>query len=139
MIHIQTIPMLPMTRNERDRAHWGSRRRELNDWVLLVSTCPEATRQKPGDPKRLVEIVFHKKRPPLSDDDNRVSRCKVPLDAIVRRGWLVDDSPEFCKLEAREEIGQHTQTVIAISEMTEGVTKEHDTGETFGTAAAGKG
>jgi hypothetical protein len=114
---IFTIPLLPMSRNERDRKHYMVRARELSDWTLMVPLAAEINMQQETDPPRLVEIVFSKTRGPESDIDNLFGRCKVPLDALVRRGWLRDDSPKWCRLEVREETrAPARQTTIAISE-----------------------
>lgn len=116
-ILIKTIPLLPASRNRRDRMHWAQRKRELDDWQMMIPNCPEAQRQKLGGPPRNVEIVFRKSRGVRSDSDNLYGRCKVPLDALVRRGWLYDDAPAYCQLSVREEIGDGSAaTHIAVSE-----------------------
>lgn len=113
---IITIPFVPMSRNARDRAHWAERARELDDWKLLIPNCEAAHKQRKGDPRRLVEIVFRKARGPLSDPDNLHARCKVPLDALVHRGWILDDSPKHIVLQVREEVtGKRGSTHIAVS------------------------
>lgn len=115
---VKTIPFVPMSRNARDRAHWAERKRELDDWTLLIPNCQKDHRQRKGDKRRLVEIVFRKSRGPLSDPDNLVARAKVPLDALVKRGWILDDSPEHIELRVREEVtGKKGQTVIAVSQV----------------------
>ncbi|MGB1582913.1 MAG: hypothetical protein ACPHCI_03910 [Solirubrobacterales bacterium] len=118
---IKTIDLLPASRNRRDRMHWAERRRELEDWKLMIPNCPAAVRQKKGDPTRTVEIVFRKSRGPLSDADNRYARCKVPLDALVARGWICDDSPKHIDLLVREEVtGERAATLIAVSQAEAG-------------------
>lgn len=115
---IFTIPLMPMSRNARDRAHWSDRAQELNDWTLMIPMCAEKFRQGKTDPKRRVEIVFRKSRGPLQDRDNLYARVKTPLDAVVKRGWLYDDSPQYVDLIVREEIsGKRGQTIIAVSEV----------------------
>lgn len=114
---IFTIPFVPMSRNARDRAHWAERKKELDDWTLLIPNCQEDLRQKKGDERRMVEIVFRKSRGPLSDPDNLHARCKVPLDALVKRGWILDDSPKHIVLKVREEVtGKKGSTHIAVSD-----------------------
>lgn len=114
---LKTIPVVPMTRNQRDRAHWAKRRKELEDWTYMIPIAAPDNMQRKEDGPRLVEIVFCKTRGPLSDTDNLYARCKVILDAMQRRGWLYDDSPRYCTLEVRED-NRHTeaQTIIAVSE-----------------------
>lgn len=118
---IQTLPVLPMTANERERSHWGALKREKDDWTLMIRNCPQATRQLPGGDMRLVEVVFQKTRGPLSDKDNLHFRCKSILDALTRRGWILDDSPLHIELKVSEIIvgGKVGKTVIAVSEIAE--------------------
>lgn len=113
---IKTIPLVPATRNQRDRMHWAARKRELDDWTLMIPMCVESNRQRNGE-RRLVEVVFSKMRGPESDPDNLTARCKVPLDALTRRGWIRDDSPKWIDLSVREEVrADSRQTLIAVSE-----------------------
>lgn len=117
---IFTVPLVPMTRNQRDRAHWARRSKELGDWTLMLPMATFENHQGEDDPQRLIEIVFSKTRGPESDIDNLYGRCKVILDALQRRGWLYDDAPRYCALKPREETrAPQTQTTIAISEVVE--------------------
>lgn len=114
---IWTFPILPFTANERERKHWRALAREKDEWTLLIPLAAEVNKQQEGDPPRLVEVVFSKTRGPESDPDGLPFRAKSILDALVRRGWLRDDSPKWCKLEVREETrAPARQTTIAISE-----------------------
>lgn len=113
---IKTIPLLPLSNNERERSHYMKLDREKNDWTLMIPMCPVEYEQGPYGKQRLVEIVFRKAKGPMSDDDNCAARCKVILDALRRRQWLHDDSPTYCKLIARDERGK-TATIIAVSEV----------------------
>jgi hypothetical protein len=113
---IRTIPIVPMTNNQRERAHWAKLAKEKDDWTLLIPLCAEANRQQEGE-RRMVEIVFCKTRGPESDSDNLHARCKSILDALVRRGWMIDDSPKYIDLRVSETTrAASTQTVIAVSE-----------------------
>lgn len=115
---IWTFPILPFTANERERKHWRALAREKDEWTLLIPMASEVNQQQETGPQRLVEVVFSKTRGPESDPDGRPYRCKSILDALVRRGWLWDDAPAFCKLEVREETrAPQRQTTIAISEV----------------------
>lgn len=111
------IPFVPMSRNARDRAHWSARKKELDDWTLLIPQASKANKHTEDDKRRLVEIVFCKMRGPMSDPDNLYARAKVPLDALTRRGWIRDDGPQHIELRVREEVtGKKGQTIIAVSE-----------------------
>lgn len=109
------VPVLPATRNQRDRMNRWARSSERDDWRLLIPQCPLHERQA-ADPRRHVTITFTKTRGPLSDPDNLVARGKVVLDALVFRHWLIDDSPRYITLEVVEGIGVELGTAIEISE-----------------------
>jgi hypothetical protein len=113
---IKTLPILPMTANERERAHWRKLADEKNDWTLMIPMCERSNQWKAGDPPRIVQIVFCKTRGPESDKDNLHFRCKSILDALVRRKWLEDDNPNFCDLRVAE-LTRHNkaQTIICVS------------------------
>lgn len=109
------VPVLPATRNQRDRMHWRDRGRERDDWRLLTPPCPLPGFQAP-DRLRQVTVTFTKTRGPLSDTDNLYARCKVVLDALVFRNWLIDDAPRYVELAVSEEIGSPARTLIEITE-----------------------
>lgn len=85
---------LPASMNERERAHWATRSRELNDitrelgYLALEQGVPQATT------RRFVRVTIHKSlRSRVTDDPaNRDSRAKAVLDALVKLGYLRDDS-----------------------------------------------
>lgn len=113
---IRTVPILPMTANERERSNRWALAKEKNDWTLLIPLCAEANRQQEGE-RRMVEIVFCKRKGPESDPDNLHFRCKSILDALTRRMWITDDSPLYIDLRVSETTrAASTQTVIAVSE-----------------------
>lgn len=116
---IRTVPIVPMTNNQRERAHWSTLKKEKDDWTLLIPLCAEANRQQEGE-RRMVEIVFCKTKGPESDPDNLHARCKSILDALVRRGWMIDDSPKYIDLRVSETTrARRTATVIAVSDTSE--------------------
>ena len=58
-----------------------------------------------------MEILCHRKA--LQDPDNAVASCKYLVDALVARGWLVDDSEEWMDLKVEEKIDRkNTRTEI---------------------------
>jgi hypothetical protein len=88
---------LPASMNERERTHWASKRRELQEitnelgYLALAAKIPVATG------KRFVRITLHKSlRSRVTDDPaNRDSRAKSVLDALVKLGYLQDDSDRY--------------------------------------------
>lgn len=113
---IRTVPILPPSQNQLLRMHWAQRSRISGEWFLLIPNNPEANR---STQKMRVEFVFQKTRGPKSDPDNLVARVKIPLDALVRRGWITDDDPTHLDLHVSEVItgGKTPYTVIAVSEF----------------------
>jgi len=100
---------LPLSRNARDRAHWAKRKKEKQVILDMIGTAPAAARQVEG--RRQVTIVFAKNAGPLSDSDNCTARLKDILDALVLAGWLADDAPRWCAVEASEERGPKGTTI----------------------------
>lgn len=96
---------LPMNTNKRDRAHWGTRTKELGrvvgelGWQQLQQRIPAAT----GPRRVLVTIVKSKRSHRADDRDNLHARAKSILDALVFLRMLVDDNPEQCHLEIVEQ------------------------------------
>lgn len=117
---IKSLPIVPMTANQRERSHWRALAREKDDFTSLIPMCPVADRQAQDGPKRRVEIVIRKTRGPIGDSDGRNYRAKSINDALQRRGWIYDDSDDYIVLEVREENRAETAgTYIAVSEISE--------------------
>lgn len=70
----------------------------------------------PLRPVRIRITVFRWNR---QDPDNAVASVKPLVDALVARGWAVDDSARWLELEVREEIerGRRRRTVIEWEEV----------------------
>jgi hypothetical protein len=79
--------------NERERAHWATKRRELQEITNELGWLANAERIPAATGKRWVRITLHKSmRSRVTDDPaNRDSRAKSCLDALVKLGLLVDD------------------------------------------------
>lgn len=122
-ILLKNYPLLPMTPNQRERAHWAKLKREKDDFTLMTPMCPIEGQQEKGGPRRLVEVVFRKPRSKRSvDPDALAFRCKSICDALQRRGWIADDDDLHIELVVREEpFDGHAKshTIVAVSEMAE--------------------
>ena len=93
------LPAVPVTQNEYLRLHWAKRARVNKDWQHLVSLFfPK--RESVVMTKAKMQIEQH--RHGLQDPDNRVAACKPLIDAIVRAGFLKDDSPNWLELDVIE-------------------------------------
>jgi hypothetical protein len=94
-----TIPRVPLSANRLLRAHWGKRRRDRDSWREHVrSSCGVPPREPPA--QACLEVVVHRLR--LQDPDNASASVKHLLDALVRAGWLRDDSREHLDLKVSE-------------------------------------
>lgn len=77
----------------------GWRARKYGKDRYLKSCEPELFIKKlkcRGIPWTSVQWTAHFGVGRLNDFDNLVARCKWPLDALVRYGFLLDDSPGLC-------------------------------------------
>lgn len=98
--------------------HWSALQREKKKWTEYIGWL--AARDKipkaiAGE-RRRVDITFY--RPgPVSDKDNAHAACKIPLDALVRRQLLVDDSPAYCDLHVETVSAGKSRTVITLSRI----------------------
>jgi len=105
-----TIRKLPKTQNQRLHMHYMARDRETKDWRLMVRAVCGLPHMGEVQGKCRVAITLHRKR--LQDPDNATGSVKPVVDALVRNGWLVDDSPEYLELVVREEKSKDQRTVI---------------------------
>lgn len=78
--------------NELLRWHWTKRRTRAAHIARALSLGSARQGGPTGPGKRRVTITRHSSR--LLDVDNLVGGCKPVIDAMVKLGWLVDDSPE---------------------------------------------
>ena len=99
-----------------ERAHWAVRRRASQPPVPGVVVHEDASaRVLAPHPRRRVEITRIGKK--MMDEDGLASAMKPVLDRLKTKrikmgsqtltepGWIFDDSPRYCKLVARQEIG----------------------------------
>lgn len=92
-----TLPMLPMSMNNRERvSHW-TRKRELDQLKTAIHYLAREQRIPEALDQRWVQIIIHKTlRSRVTDDPaNRDSRAKSILDAMVHNRLLVDDSDKW--------------------------------------------
>lgn len=104
--HHWTIPIIPKTHNSLNGRHWRSKHAERNRWGLAVKALPPGPWLRAGRISRRVRLRIVVYRWNLQDPDNAVASCKYLVDALVARGWAVDDSKKWMKLEVEEEIAR---------------------------------
>ena len=90
------------------RMHWAEKGRKQ---AAYVNGCD---RRYPVDPaltlpkaEAVITLYVHQ----TMDRDNAFARCKWTLDWLVRRGYVVDDSPDCLRLEVRQEVDRKNQRI----------------------------
>ena len=102
-----TFQRVPLTLNQLLRTHWRARSRDLEDWKWqILSVAGNRHRLAKKSRVRLKILVF---RGRLQDPDNRYGSVKHLVDALVRLGWLVDDSDFWLQLEVVEIVDRKAQ------------------------------
>lgn len=117
-----SIPILPVNINRRERAHWTGRHTESKRVEQYVWAMSKAARiPKAGGDRRAVHMEFVKPLTNRRPDDapNLQSRSKPVLDALVRLGYLVDDSPAWLEWHTPTETrsADGPRTVVTITEV----------------------
>lgn len=70
-------------------------------WAQMITVRNEAGLPQATAPRTLRITVYVCGT--LYDEGNLHANAKVHEDAAVAAGWLVDDAPEWCHLEVRQE------------------------------------
>lgn len=116
-----TLPMLPMSMNQRERVSYWTRKRELDQTASAIQYLALEAKITPATGRREVTVTIHKSLRSRRADDpaNRDSRAKAPLDALVRCGLLIDDSDEWLSWlgVVEGEKRKQVETVITIREL----------------------
>lgn len=88
-----TLPLLPMSMNERERCSFWKRKKELDAITEQVAWRARKQRIPQAATRRGVRVTIHKSLRSRRTDDpaNRDSRAKSVLDALVNVGVLRDD------------------------------------------------
>lgn len=120
---IELPDFLPLSMNKRERTHWATRKRELENLTADIGWIAKKQKIPKADARRYVHIVIHKSsRSRVTDDPgNRDSRSKACLDALVANGLLVDDSDRWLSWGGVIEGEKRAQksTIITISDTVE--------------------
>jgi hypothetical protein len=100
-----TLPLPPSMANAR--VHWRVKNRQR---VAYFEHCDVLHRIDkgigfpPSLPERSARLGFTLYCANRHDDDNALSRCKFATDWLVKRGYLVDDAPKFCRMSIPEQV-----------------------------------
>ena len=95
------IPRVPKSANKMLRSHWGARRRDEESWREHVRRACGRRKRRFRKKVRLSIIVHRQRR---QDPDNAHASVKNLLDALVKEGWLADDSSEFLSFTVTEHV-----------------------------------
>lgn len=124
-VYSYTLPMLPDSMNVRERKHWRTRSRELEQITTATKYLAFEAGIPPARTKRRVVVTIHKStRSRVTDDpSNRDSRAKSVLDAMVHCGLLIDDSDKWLEWGGVKEGARMPQvcTVVTIQDVPEAV------------------
>lgn len=94
MINQIKLPIKVESRNVLDRQHWAVKRRQKQNYQLLIrnqmrlNNVPKTTPQK-------YQLIITSYRKRLLDHDNLVGGCKHLIDALFNELFIWDDSPKF--------------------------------------------
>ncbi len=84
-----TLPLPPNLANAR--LHWRAKVRKKDAYYMR---CLVAAPKRPRLPYRRARIMVTLYTHQKMDADNLMARLKWPLDFLVKRGFIVDDSPD---------------------------------------------
>lgn len=108
---------LPERVNVLLRCHWSQRKKLMvtaSQQVGLARLLAGVPRADDTRARRRVSVVYQQPRGPAADPD---ARWKHLLDALVRAGLLVDDSPKWCELGSVETVRGPRQTVVTLEDV----------------------
>jgi len=109
------FPIIPRNHNELNGHHWGRKHRERLRWGLAMKSIPLGPwheDSKPIDRYRVTVRILVDRPKKIQDPTNARASVKYLEDALVKRGWAVDDTREWIHLGVREKIGRPRRTRI---------------------------
>ncbi len=97
-----TVPGLtPAKCSPNARCHPMERHRAGKAYEMVVGLI--ANTHAPSAPFQRARITITQRAVRLADSDNFAARCKPAIDAVVRAGIVVDDSPDHVELVLKAE------------------------------------
>ena len=113
-----TLPLPPNRANAR--WHWRTEKQKKDDYYFLCE-CQTVWRHRPDFPLKRARIAVTLYTWSAMDLDNLMARLKWPVDWLVRRGYIADDSPDVLEWELpRQEIDRRRPRIeIELVEITE--------------------
>lgn len=111
-----TLPIVPKSHNSLNWSHWRNKHRERNRWELAVKALPKGPWfvvegkplfTYPQSKKVLIRLVVYRWN--VQDPTNIRASVKYLEDALVSRGWAIDDTAEWLDLVAEEKVDRKRQ------------------------------
>src|SRR5262245_50768685 len=93
------IPRIPRSANKMLRSHWGVWRDDKKSWRKHIRRRCGRRKRRRRKKVRLSIVVYRQRR---QDPDNAHASVKTLLDALVKEGWLANDSPELLSYDVTE-------------------------------------
>lgn len=91
--------------------HWAVRLKSERKWFHAIIAT--AGFKKPPE-TRFIILTLTSYRVKLLDVDNLIGGMKKLLDAIVRAGYMKDDSPEHCTVNYHQELCKKGQERVHV-------------------------
>jgi len=92
--------------------HWRIYYDYKKKWIDAIGFTLQHI-EEPEQVRRKIRITSHRKR--LLDSDNLIGGCKPIVDAIKKRGYIVDDSPQWVNIRYEQKMSDTESTTILIS------------------------
>jgi len=91
-----TVPVPTNSTNEWVRAHWKKYHTIKTEWYkrLHWATIQNRGKAKFGDPIQNASLTIERRGLKLLDEDNLIGGVKPVIDALVKLGFLEDDTPD---------------------------------------------
>lgn len=110
-----TIPKPTPSLNQFYWGHWSKKMKNAKEWRKWVWAARVATGTKElmaMEAHRHVTVERYGSR--KLDRDNFIGGCKGIIDALVKEGFILDDSPAHVSIEYHQYTGKPYRTIIKI-------------------------
>ncbi len=116
VFEIAVLPKLPNSRSQK--SFWGLHNEKKN-WTNYIALATIGKR--PDSPLKKSEITITRCSSRICDLDNLYGSLKAPLDALVRLGMIIDDSPLAVSLFAKwkKTTATESKLIFEIKEITD--------------------
>lgn len=100
------LPLPPNRANDGVGWHWRREHRMKGEYFMAcLARYGKPPPQANG--RMVVSFTLYTHNP--MDDDNATARVKFPLDWLVQRGYVVNDTPSWVDLRVSQEIDRGNQ------------------------------